>query len=94
MFVIDLEYIKNFEEIDALRPKHRELLQKYYDLGILLASGPKNPRTGGVIIALGAREIIEKMIQEDPFYINQCAEYKITEFEAVKHCEALKDLLK
>ena len=93
MLVIDIAYTGSLDQIDQVLVSHRSFLQKYYDLGILLASGPKNPREGGIIIALGEKAEMEKIIQEDPFYQNKLATYKITEFNPVKYCEALKPLL-
>ncbi len=93
MLVIDIVYTKSLEQIDQYLLAHRAFLQRYYDLGILIASGPKNPRTGGIIIALGTQEKIEKILQEDPFYQQGLASYKITEFQAVKSCEALKGMI-
>ena len=93
MLIIDVIYTKPLEEIDKYLVAHRAFLQRYYDLGILIASGPKNPRVGGIIIALGSQEAIEKILQEDPFYQHELASYKITEFQAVKYCEALKGMV-
>ncbi|WP_419904985.1 YciI family protein [Kiloniella sp.] len=81
MFVIDLEYIVPFEEIDPLIEDHRVFLKKYYAQKIFIASGAKVPREGGVILALSdAREKIETLIKEDPFHQYGVARYTITEF--------------
>ncbi len=86
MFIIDLEYKAPLEEIDAHLAAHRDFLESYYQKGLLLASGPKNPRTGGIIIALGNDlSVIEAMIQADPFFEKKLAHYSITEFFPVKH---------
>jgi len=93
MLIIDLVYTGTLDQIDQVLLEHRNFLQKYYDLGILLASGPKNPREGGIIIALGSKSQMEEIIKEDPFYQNNLAVYKFTEFNPVKYAEVLKDLL-
>jgi len=93
MLVIDILYTGSLDKIDQVLAEHRNFLQKYYDLGILLASGPKNPREGGIIIALVNKNQMEIIIQEDPFYKNNLASYKITEFNPVKYCEALRPLI-
>ncbi len=93
MLVIDIVYKASLDQIDQVLAEHRNFLEKYYDLGVLLASGPKNPREGGVIIALANKNQMEAIIQEDPFYQNNLASYKITEFNPVKYCEALKPLI-
>lgn len=93
MVVIELTYTAPIEAIDEHLATHREFLQKNYDAGILVASGPQNPRTGGIIIALGTKPVVEKLMHADPFYQHQLANYRFIEFEAVKSCEALRPLL-
>lgn len=94
MFIIDLEYNASLEEIDAHLAAHRDFLESYYKKGLLLASGPKTPRTGGVIVALGSdRNTVETMIKADPFFQNELARYTITEFSPVKHCSEITNLI-
>jgi len=60
---------------------HVKYLQKYYKQNVFVASGRKVPRTGGIILALcESKEKVEKIVQEDPFYIHRLAEFTITEF--------------
>lgn len=81
MFVISLNYIVEFDKIDPLIDEHFEFLNRYYEEGLFVVSGRKEPRTGGVIIAKNASlEYIEKVIQEDPFYREGVARYEIVEF--------------
>jgi uncharacterized protein YciI len=88
VFVILSRYLKPLDELDGVLPAHRAFLDKYYAEGLLIASGPQNPRTGGVIITADApRERIEAMLAEDPFVRHGCAEYHVIEFSAVKHAE-------
>ncbi|HLB43186.1 MAG TPA: YciI family protein [Gammaproteobacteria bacterium] len=54
-------------------------------------SGPKNPRTGGVIISLiDDREQLNIILSEDPFYTQNIADYEIIEFIPTKHHIILK----
>ena len=93
MFIIDLEYTVPLEEIEANLVEHRDFLESYYQKGLLLASGPKNPLTGGVIIALGSyRSEVEAMIEADPFFQKALARYTMTEFFPVKHCHEIAQL--
>lgn len=65
---------------------HREYLSKGYEQKLLLASGPQEPRTGGIFIArAGSRKEIQSFCQEDPFYKNGVAEYQILEWNPVKY---------
>lgn len=59
---------------------HREFLRRNYDAGVFLASGRKEPRTGGIILATGDRAAIEEIIESDPFKYHGVTAYSITEF--------------
>jgi len=94
MFVIELNYTASLDIMDKYLARHRDWLQQQYDNGLLLCSGPKNPRDGGFIIALGHdREKVAAMMLEDPFTINKVSEYKITQFDAVKSHANIKELV-
>ena len=89
MLIIELTYQKPLSEIEKQITLHRGWLDQYYEKGLFVASGPKNPRDGGIIIALTDKETANQLITEDPFYKYDLASYKITEFEPVKHCKEL-----
>lgn len=94
MFIIDLKYIAPISEIEAFLPKHVEFLEKNYTAGNLLMSGRKNPRTGGMMFStLKTNEDVLEMISEDPFKVNNLAEYEIVEFQPTKTCSELNFLL-
>ena len=88
LFVIDLHYTAELAEIDALVEDHRSFLREQYAVGLFLASGPKEPRTGGVILARAADSSeIEQTINKDPFKSAGVAEYTVTEFKPVMHAQ-------
>ena len=94
LFVVVLKYIVSLETIDAHRAAHLKFLDNYYSYGILLASGPQAPRVGGVIIAkCSSKETLEKILENDPFWINNLAEYQILEFTPAKHAPCLNAIL-
>ncbi|MFN7093871.1 MAG: YciI family protein [Burkholderiales bacterium] len=94
MFIIDLNYKVDLAIVDQHLAAHRNWLEAYYQQGLLLCSGSKNPRTGGVIVALiKDRDQVKQLINQDPFYIKQIAEYTITEFNPVKYHNQVKDLI-
>lgn len=72
---------------------HREFLKKYFETGNLVLAGRQVPREGGVMV--GVAQSIGQMweiVREDPFYINDVAEYEITEFSATMLAERLEML--
>ncbi|WP_196159391.1 YciI family protein [Reinekea sp. G2M2-21] len=93
MFIIDIEYTVSLDKIDPLIPEHVIFLNKYYDAGVFVMSGRKEPRSGGIIIAkANSRQAIEALIEEDSFYQANVANYRITEFLPGKAAAGLEDL--
>ncbi|MGR6874351.1 YciI family protein [Pseudomonas sp. HK3] len=81
MFIIALTYKVDLSEVDKHIENHVAFLEKYYAKGSFIASGRKVPRTGGVILAKASSlNEVEKIIKEDPFYVEDLADYEITEF--------------
>ena len=84
-FLIDIEYIVPLARIDEIVAQHRAFLQTGYDKGWLLMSGPKNPKTGGVVIARApSLEELQELFNHDPYQLNQAAVYQFREFDPVK----------
>ena len=81
MFIVSLTYIVDLEKVDELLPSHVDYLKNQYEKGNFIASGRKVPRTGGIILSkLDSIEKLEEVLNQDPFKINNFAEYKIEEF--------------
>ncbi|MER7909569.1 MULTISPECIES: YciI family protein [unclassified Streptomyces] len=90
MFVLELTYTAPVERADALLDAHVEWLDAQYAAGVFLASGRKNPRDGGVILAAGVdRAEIERIAAADPFSTEGVCAYRITEFYATKTVDGL-----
>lgn len=81
MFIAILTYKKSLSEVDKCLQAHRDYLAGHYAAGDFIASGPQNPRIGGVIMIKAAdREAVNAIISQDPFNINGIADYQIVEF--------------
>lgn len=94
MIIVQLTYTAPIAEIDHYLTAHREFLEYYYKQNLLIASGPLNPRTGGIIIAASKdKAYVEAIFKMDPFYQAELADYQFLSFTPVKHCDALKDLI-
>lgn len=79
MFIIDLKYKVPIAKIEEYLYAHSSFLDEYYANGNILMSGRKNPRTGGMIFCtLKSQEEVENLIKDDPFYLNELADYTIT----------------
>jgi uncharacterized protein YciI len=94
MFLLILKYKVPIEQVESVTPAHREFLDQGYRAEKLLISGPRVPRTGGVIVArVKTREEADALIQEDPFFKEGIADYEVVEFRAVKFHPAIGDLM-
>ncbi len=95
MFIAILTYKKPLDEVDQFLQAHREYLANQYADGDFIASGPQNPRVGGVIMMKAeSREAVDAIIAEDPFHINGIADYQIVEFTPTMFItEELKSML-
>ena len=94
MFIFHSVYLKPVAEVDLHLEAHRAWLKTLYASGIAIVSGPKIPRTGGVIM-LKASSLAEAeaIMQNDPYTLAGIARYECIEFEAKSYAEALKPLI-
>ena len=94
MFIISLTYKVELAKVDLFLQEHIEYLEQQYALGNFLLSGPKEPRDGGVIIAnVANRQLLDEIIQADPFYREQLADFAITQIMPTKSVKELAFLL-
>jgi len=87
MFLIELTYKVPLSRIDAHMKPHVVFLKKHYAAGTFLVSGRKIPRDGGIILAVGTRARIDAIIQEDPFYREGLADFRVVEFRASQRAD-------
>lgn len=91
--LIELTYIVPLTEVEKYVAVHREYLQQYFDQGYFIVSGPKDPREGGMILAVGNVETLATIMEGDPYYKNKIATYKITSFQPVKMSKGFESAL-
>lgn len=90
MFIVLVHYTTPLDEVEAHLEAHRRFLDIHYASGEFLCSGPRRPRTGGVILArVKGREALEAILDEDPFRKAGVAEFELIEFSATKTAPAL-----
>ncbi|WP_405609252.1 YciI family protein [Streptomyces sp. NBC_01511] len=81
MFVLELTYTAPVDRVDALAADHHAWVDASFAVGAFLLSGRKQPRDGGVILAVGDdRAAVEGLIATDPFVVGGVCAYRITEF--------------
>jgi uncharacterized protein YciI len=85
-YLVEITYLAPLPRIDETLPAHRAHLQTGYDQGLLLCSGPQLPRTGGIVLARAPdRQTLEAFIARDPYSVEGLAQYRLVEFQPVKH---------
>ncbi|MGT2907690.1 YciI family protein [Streptococcus dentiloxodontae] len=94
MFIVNLTYIKDLEQVEKYLEQHIQFLDTFYQWGHFIASGRKVPRTGGIIL-LKAETLqeVSEIISQDPFKIHGIADYDIIEFVPSKFSEAFSQLI-
>lgn len=94
MFVIQVHYKVAIDIVEQFLAEHRAYLEEGYQKNYFLASGPKNPRTGGIIISqLKDRTQLMNVLKEDPFHVHHIAEYEVIEFTPVKYHPSLASII-
>jgi uncharacterized protein YciI len=90
LFVIELTYTAPLEQIDGNMPAHMAFLKKHYAAGTFLMSGRKEPRDGGIIIAVGgSREQIEEVARQDPFCARGLADVRVIQFRVSQRADSI-----
>lgn len=92
MFILTLTYTVPLDAVDAHIAPHMAWVAEGYEKGIFLASGRKEPRTGGVILAHGQRDGLAALVATDPFVIAGVAQYEITELVLSRTAPGLERL--
>ena len=94
MFIVNLTYITPLDTVEKFLEKHIDFLNQYYTKGHFIASGRKNPRTGGIILMRAEnKDAVQEIITHDPFYQNEIAQYDVIEFEASKYCPEFETII-
>lgn len=93
-FWVDLSYVRPLEDVDRYVDAHMAYLQACYAKKHFIASGPKVPREGGVILAkMASREALDAVLAQDPFKQAGVADYTITEFVPRMYTDAFKPIV-
>lgn len=95
MFALHSVYLKPVEEVDKYVEAHRSFLKTLYAKGVIICSGPQIPRTGGFILmnAASKAEVLDLM-KNDPYVINEVAQYSVIEFEVKSYAEGFREFVK
>jgi len=93
MIIVSITYIVPFEQVEPHLDAHMAWIDKGYEAGMFLASGRKVPRTGGVILARGERDEVERVAMTDPFVLEGVASIEVTEVGFMRSAAGFEALL-
>jgi len=92
-YLINITYVAPLEKVVEITPEHRAYLKTQYDAGILLFSGPRVPRTAGVLFARAEdASVIDRMIAVDPFKTKGIGDYEVIEIAPAMWAEGLNKI--
>ncbi|WP_395659083.1 YciI family protein [Nocardioides sp.] len=84
-YVLIVSYTAPLRAVDAAMPAHRRFLDEHFATGEFLASGPREPRIGGVILArFSSRARLTEVVGADPFVRQDLASYEVIAFHPTR----------
>ena len=76
-----IRYRRPLEEVMAVTEQHRAYLRELKDDGVLIASGPMDPRTGGILLLNvpddDVAAALDRVRDEDPYVTFGMAQYEL-----------------
>jgi uncharacterized protein YciI len=75
-----IRYRKPLEEVVVHQDAHRAYLRELKEQGVLIASGPMNPRFGGLLLLRVPEDdpkVLDGVRDNDPFYQSGVAQYEL-----------------
>ncbi len=92
-YIIHISYVVPLEKVVEHTPEHRAYLKTQYEAGRMIFSGPREPRTSGVLFARAEEQsTIDEMIANDPFKIHGVGSYDVIEIKPVMWIEELNKI--
>lgn len=84
-YLVEFGFTQPFETFGDAVAEHRAYLQQGYDRGLLLLSGPREDKRGGLCIARAPDEqTLRTFLADDPYLLRGLAKHSIVPFTAAK----------
>jgi len=94
-----LRYRRPLEDVLAVVDEHRAYLRALHERGVLLASGPFDPRAGGALLLrlpdgdlAATNATLDRIVADDPFTRRGIAQYELLPWVPVIGRDALDRL--
>ena len=93
LVVAVLRYQKPMTEVEKHTEAHRAYMRTLHERGVLVASGPFVPRTGGMLLfKADSRDEVDVLLADDPFLEHDVAVYEVQAWTPTIGKEALEKL--
>lgn len=88
LYVVTLTYIAPMEKIEAHLGSHKEWLVDHIKSGHILAAGPMEPSTGGIVLISCANKAeLDAILEPDSFYEHKLVAYDVRAFSPALRAE-------
>lgn len=89
-----MSFVQPLDVVDQHVQAHREYLARFYEQGLFLLGGRKQPRSGGLILSRHkSLAEVRAVFDADPLVAAQAASYTVTEFEPVMRAPGVEALI-
>lgn len=94
MIIVKFIYLKPIEIVNKFREQHLDFLNKLANEKKVIFAGRILDNSGGIaIFDLNDKKEVEDILKNEPYFLNQVANYNITEFGLKIIAEDLKKLI-
>lgn len=91
IYILTLRYIRPREDVQAHLGTHQQWLAQQIRAGHILAAGPNEDHSGGIVLAsCEDRDALDRMVEEDSFIVHRVAEVSVQGFEPAVRAPALR----
>lgn len=89
-FIVEVIYRVPFEKFGDAVAEHRRYLERGYEKGMILFSGPQVPRLGSMLVARAesAQELAD-FFENDPYLTRGLAEFRFIQFDPTRYQPSL-----
>jgi uncharacterized protein YciI len=94
MYILFINFTKSLQDIQPVFPAHLEFIDAHIKTGKFILSGGLTGRPAGVVLAnINNGDDLKALLAEDPFILEQVADYEIIEFTPSRYHESLASLI-
>jgi uncharacterized protein YciI len=94
MYILFINFTKSLQDAQPVFPAHLEFIDAHIKTGKFILSGGLTGKPAGVVLAnVNNGDELKTLLAEDPFVLEQVAEYELIEFTPSRYHESLAPLI-